>query len=85
MQTIQHFMDKIWYALYVKSRTEKKVAAELEKQGIINYLPLQKILKQWSDRRKWVTQKTATVAERSLYMKAIVRDAERVVAGRIWP
>ena len=49
-------MDKIWYALYVKSRTEKKVAAELEKQGIINYLPLQKVLKQWSDRRKWVEE-----------------------------
>lgn len=49
-------MDKIWYALYVKSRTEKKVAAELEKQDIINYLPLQKVLKQWSDRRKWVEE-----------------------------
>ena len=47
-------MDKSWFAIYVKSRTEKKVSAELENQGIDHYLPLIKILKQWSDRKKWV-------------------------------
>ena len=47
-------MDKSWFAIYVKSRTEKKVSSELEKQGIDHYLPLIKILKQWSDRKKWV-------------------------------
>ena len=47
-------MDKSWFAIYVKSRTEKKVAYEFEKQGIDHYLPLIKILKQWSDRKKWV-------------------------------
>ncbi|GAF04950.1 UpxY family transcription antiterminator [Saccharicrinis fermentans] len=43
-----------WYALYTKSRAEKKVAEGLEKLGVINYLPLKKELKQWSDRKKWV-------------------------------
>ena len=43
-----------WYALYTKSRAEKKVAEGLTKRGIINYLPLKKELKQWSDRKKWV-------------------------------
>ena len=47
-------MDKSWFAIYVKSRTEKKVSSELEKHGIDHYLPLIKILKQWSDRKKWV-------------------------------
>ena len=47
-------MDKSWFAIYVKSRTEKKVSAEFENQGIDHYLPLVKILKQWSDRKKWV-------------------------------
>ena len=47
-------MDKSWFAIYVKSRTEKKVSSELENQGIDHYLPLIKILKQWSDRKKWV-------------------------------
>lgn len=48
--------EKIWYALYVKSRTEKKVAIELEGTGIDFYLPLEKRLKKWSDRKKWVEE-----------------------------
>jgi len=47
-------VEKVWYALYVKSRTEKKVAVELEGTGIDFYLPLEKRLRQWSDRKKWV-------------------------------
>lgn len=43
-----------WYALYTKSRAEKKVAEGLNKLGITNYLPLKRELKQWSDRKKWV-------------------------------
>ncbi len=43
-----------WYALYTKSRAEKKVADELNKLGIKNYLPLKRELRQWSDRKKWV-------------------------------
>lgn len=46
--------EKVWYALYVRSRTEKKVAVELEGTGIDFYLPIEKRLKQWSDRKKWV-------------------------------
>ena len=45
---------KRWYALYTRSRTEKKVAEMLEKRGVEVYLPLQKTMKQWSDRRKTV-------------------------------
>ncbi len=43
-----------WYALYTKSRTEKKVAERLDKIGVEYYLPLKKTLKQWSDRKKYV-------------------------------
>lgn len=45
---------KQWYAIYTKSRTEKKVSELLTERGIDHYLPLQKVLRQWSDRRKWV-------------------------------
>lgn len=45
---------KKWYAVYVRPRTEKKVALELEEQGIDYFLPLQRTLRQWSDRKKWV-------------------------------
>ena len=46
--------NKQWYVVYTKSRREKKVLVELEFQGIEAYLPLQKKLRQWSDRKKWV-------------------------------
>ncbi len=48
--------EKKWYALYTKSRTEKKVYQLLREKGIETYLPLLKTLKQWSDRKKWVEE-----------------------------
>lgn len=45
-----------WYALYTKARHEKKVWKQLEEKEITVYLPLQKQLKQWSDRKKWVEE-----------------------------
>ncbi len=47
-------LPKSWFAVYVKSRAEKKVAAGLLKEGIDHFLPLVKVLRQWSDRKKWV-------------------------------
>jgi transcription antitermination factor NusG len=44
--------EKKWYAVYTKSRSEKKVADLLTKKGIENYCPLNKVKKQWSDRKK---------------------------------
>lgn len=49
-------MDRKWYAIYTKSRTEKLVAKELSKSNIEYYMPLHKVLKQWSDRKKWVEE-----------------------------
>ena len=49
-------IEKKWYAIYTKSRTEKKVNQFLIEKGIEVYLPLQKRLKQWSDRKKWVEE-----------------------------
>ena len=43
-----------WFALYTRSRAEKKVYAELQMKGIEVYLPLRRELRQWSDRKKWV-------------------------------
>jgi transcriptional antiterminator RfaH len=45
-----------WYLIYTKPRAEKKVAAELALKGYECYLPLQRTLKQWSDRKKWVEE-----------------------------
>ena len=49
-------MAKKWFALYTKSRSEKKVNQELINKGIDCYLPLEKKLKLWSDRKKWVEE-----------------------------
>ena len=41
-----------WYALFTKSRSEKKVFERLQEAGIEAYLPLVKTVRQWSDRKK---------------------------------
>lgn len=43
-----------WYVFYTKSRQEKKVKDLLEKQGFEVFLPLHKVMRQWSDRKKKV-------------------------------
>ncbi len=48
------FERKAWFAVYSRSRAEKKVALELEYSEINYYLPLQRKLRTWSDRKKWV-------------------------------
>lgn len=45
-----------WYAAYTKPRNEKKVYDRLITAGIETYLPLQRRLKQWSDRKKMVEE-----------------------------
>ncbi|MBC7627699.1 UpxY family transcription antiterminator [Ferruginibacter sp.] len=45
-----------WYALYTKPRWEKKVAGLLDDQGIENYCPINKVTRQWSDRKKVVLE-----------------------------
>jgi len=50
-------MDNLrWYALYTKPRWEKKVADLLELKQIENYCPLQKIERNWSDRKKIILE-----------------------------
>lgn len=45
-----------WYPIYTRSRAEKKTQQELERKGIVCYLPTKKTLKQWSDRKKMVEE-----------------------------
>lgn len=47
---------RVWYAAYTHFRAEKRVARELDKHGIENFLPLYKTIKQWSDRKKKVDE-----------------------------
>jgi transcription antitermination factor NusG len=45
-----------WYAVHTKPRWEKKVAALLDERGIEHYCPLNKVLRQWSDRKKKILE-----------------------------
>ena len=48
--------NKKWFAIYVKSRSEKKVFKLLEDIGVESFLPLITRVKQWSDRKKKVDE-----------------------------
>jgi len=45
-----------WYALYTKPRNEKKVEEQLHKMGLEVFCPKVTVVKQWSDRKKKVSQ-----------------------------
>ncbi|HEY4324107.1 MAG TPA: UpxY family transcription antiterminator [Mucilaginibacter sp.] len=45
-----------WYPVCTNPRAEKKACLALTCKGIENYLPLNRKLKQWSDRKKWVEE-----------------------------
>lgn len=48
--------DSVWYVLYTKAKNEKKVFEILTLKGYDCYCPTHKVLKQWSDRNKWVEE-----------------------------
>lgn len=45
-----------WYAIYTKSRCEKKVHTRLLQNGIESYCPITIVKKQWTDRVKKIKQ-----------------------------
>lgn len=46
-------MEKLhWYAMYVRMHHEKKTAEKLGMMGVEHYLPVQEVVRQWSDRKK---------------------------------
>ena len=49
----QHYK---WYPIYTRSRAEKQTQLALANKNIATYLPLIKVEKQWSDRKKVVEE-----------------------------
>ncbi len=47
---------KLWYAIYVKPKWEKKVDELLTKKGITSWCPTQKKERQWTDRKKIINE-----------------------------
>lgn len=48
--------QRFWVALYTRPRHEKRIFEEIQDKGIEGYLPLIPVLRQWSDRKKWVDE-----------------------------
>ena len=48
--------NRRWFAAYTKPRSEKKVYERLTEAGFEAYLPIQRLMKQWSDRKKMVEE-----------------------------
>ncbi|HMZ45200.1 MAG TPA: UpxY family transcription antiterminator [Chitinophagaceae bacterium] len=44
--------EKKWYVIYTKPRWEKKVDTQLTRKNIVSWCPIQKIERQWTDRKK---------------------------------
>lgn len=53
---MQEIREKNWFALYTKPRSEFKAAAQIEECGINYFLPSITRVKQWSDRKKKITE-----------------------------
>lgn len=49
---VMNKITKQWFALYTKPRWEKKINNTLRQKGIESWCPVQKIQRQWSDRKK---------------------------------
>jgi transcription antitermination factor NusG len=45
---------RVWRAIYVSSRSEKKIMGLLNARGLEAWVPLVKSMRQWSDRKKMV-------------------------------
>lgn len=48
--------ERHWYAFYVRMHHEKKTAEKLEMLHVEHFLPIQEVVRQWSDRKKKIKQ-----------------------------
>ena len=67
-----------WYAVHTRPRWEKKVAALLDSAAIHHYCPLNKVMRQWSDRKKVVQEPLFKG-----YVFVLLSDEDRVKALQI--
>ncbi len=49
-------LEKKWYAVSTKPRWEKKIDAVFVRKGIESWCPLQKVERQWTDRKKIIEE-----------------------------
>lgn len=56
IQNYDSWNTACWYAVYTRSRHEKHVEHELSRKGLETFLPLRRVTRNWSDRRKIIEE-----------------------------
>lgn len=68
--------DARWYALYLRSRYEKKVCSELQKKNVETFLPLVEEMHLWSDRKKIIQE---PLFRGYIFVKTDLRDKASIL------
>ena len=77
VQDVQPEAGRDWYALYTRHHFERSVGTELASMGLQAYVPLRSVLRQWSDRKKWIEEPLF-----SCYVFVHVNATERLLSLR---
>ena len=72
--------EEKWYAIYTRPRAEKQVYQRLTESGIETYLPMQKTIRQWSDRKKIVEKQEKFGWGKSI-VENLVKDLQKEYPG----
>jgi transcription antitermination factor NusG len=68
---VENGSDINWYAFFTRPRSEKKLAKQFENKGVTYFLPLYTEVRQWSDRKKKVTE---PLLKRIIFVKSTIED-----------
>ena len=64
-----------WYVLYTRPNFEKIIDKRLKEHGFNSYLPLQKELRQWNDRKVWIE---TPLFKSYIFLKTSIRKKDLV-------
>lgn len=54
MTSFSEAQSLLWHVIYTRPKFEKRIFVKLQKRKVETFLPLQKVMRQWSDRKKKV-------------------------------
>lgn len=70
-----------WFVLFVRSCQEKTVSSRLVAQGIENYIPIRRELRQWSDRKVW---KDRILMPRTVFVHCTERERLQILKDNLY-
>ena len=79
--------EKKWFVLYTRARWEKKVSEILTRKKFENYCPINKVVRQWSDRKRVVHEPLFTsyvFVRASDFDIAVLKQVQGVINFVYW-